>query len=226
MENEEKLPSESAGQVNPSDSKADIPEPTPELKEDSPKLAPLGEESPEVFVPEAVLAPKKSKGERFMGFIRKMITWILVFLLVYLAGVVTIYVLEYQPTKDALEQTQLELEQANSTIADQQSELDDAYFMLSYNAYLEVVADLYAARLGLAIDDSLGAKAALATTDVQLELILDDVAAFDQALADSLPQRLSLIINNIDADVERAILDAEFLSEDLDRVYLGVYYQN
>ena len=147
-------------------------------------------------------------------------------MLVFLAGVVTIYVLEYQPAKDALEQTQLDLEQANATIADQQIELDEAYFNLSYNAYLEVLADVYAARLALAFEDTVGAKAALATTSDQLELILEDVAAFDQALADSLPQRLSLILNNIDADLERSILDAELFTDDLINVYQGVYFQN
>jgi hypothetical protein len=229
MDEQDKLPMESDPQPETVSSNAEgseISESMPDVEKEATHVTPPDLEAPEVFVPEEALAPTKSKGERFMAFVRRMITWVLVFLLVYLAGVVTIYILEYQPTKDALEQVQLDLDQANATIADQQVELDQAYFNLSYNAYLEVLADVYAARLALELDDTLGAKAALATTDEQLELILEDVAEFDQALAESLPQRLSLIITNIDADIERSISDADFFTEDLLKVYQGVYYQN
>jgi hypothetical protein len=148
---------------------------------------------------------------------------LLIFVVVFLAGAATLYFWQLRPTQDTLEQTQMDLDHAKESITDLQAELDQADFDMSYAAFLEVQADVYAARLALVEEDALGAKAALANTEDYLEMILEDVAGFDQALADSLPQRLSLIVTNLDADVERAILDAELLSEDLIKVYDAIY---
>ena len=187
---------------------------------------PAEADAPEVFVPEEALAPNKTKGGRFKNAVRKGLIWLLVFALVYLAGVVTIYLLEFQPTKDALEQTQQDLDQANQQITDLQVELDQAYVDLSYNAYLQVVADVYGARLALIDEDTSSAKIFLSDAEQNLESILPDVSAFDQALANSLLQRLDLVVNNIDSDIERALQDAEILSEDLSKVYVGIYAGN
>lgn len=180
-------------------------------------------EAPEVMIPEEALAPEKTRGGRFKDAIRKGFIWLLVFSFVYLAGVVTMYILEVQPAKDALEETQLELEDANQAILDLRVDLDQAEFDLSYNTYLQVVADVYAARLALLDEDTSSAKIYLTSAEDNLALILEDVAAFDRSLADSLAQRLSLVMTNVDADIERALQDAAVLSDDLEKVYDGVY---
>lgn len=177
----------------------------------------------EGFLPEESLTPEETRGGRFKALVRTALTWLLVFALVFLAGMATLYFWQLKPTQDSLEQTQIELNQANETITNLQAELDQAEFDMSYAAFLEVQADVYAARLALVEEDTLGAKAALANTDSFLDMILEDVAAFDQALADSLPQRFSLIVTNLDADPERSTLDAELISEDLIKVYNGIF---
>jgi hypothetical protein len=226
MEENEKLPQEPVEPASPEPAPAAPPEsiseaeptPTPE----SPAAPPFIE-SADVFVPEEALAPEKTRAGRFKAFVRTALTWLLIFVVVFLAGAATLYFWQLRPTQDTLEQTQMELDHANQSIVDLQAELDQADFDMSYAAFLEVQADVYAARLALVDEDTLSAKAALANTQDFLEMILEDVAGFDQALADSLPQRLSLIVTNLDADVERAILDAELLSEDLIKVYKAIY---
>jgi hypothetical protein len=184
---------------------------------------PAEEDASEVFVPEEALAPTQTRGGRFKNAIRRFFIWLLVFAFVYLAGVVTIYILEFQPAKDALEQTQLDLDQANQQIADLQLELDQAKVDLSYNAYLQVVVDVYGARLALIDEDTSSAKIFLADAEQNMEVILPDVAAFDQALANSLTQRLNLVVNNVDSDIDRALQDAQILSDDLMKVFDGIY---
>jgi hypothetical protein len=184
---------------------------------------PAEPEAPEVFVPEEALAPTKTRGGRFKNAVRKFFIWLLVFAFIYLAGVVTIYILEFQPAKDALEQTQLDLDQASQQIADMQIELDQARVNFSYNAYLQVLADVYGARLALIEEDTSSAKIFLADAEQNLEIILPDVAAFDQSLANSLTQRLDLVVTNVDSDISRALQDAEVLSDDLMKVFDGIY---
>lgn len=211
-------------------------EPSPAVEETSapsgtaPEIEPIDvggtaqdAEPAEVFVPEEALAPTKTRGGRFKDAIRKGFIWLLVFAFIYLAGVVTMYVLEVQPGKDALEQTQQELDQATQDVADLQFELDQAYVDLGYNAYLQVVADVYGARLALLEGDTALAKNFLADAELNLEYIYEDVATFDQNLADSLTQRLDLVITNVDSDIERSLQDAEVLSEDLEKVPAGAY---
>jgi hypothetical protein len=229
MEENEKLPQEPQEQVEPASPEAAPAAPPESISEPGPAPAPEGSVAPpfleaaDVFVPEEALAPEKTRGGRFKAFVRTALTWLLVFVIVFLAGAATLYFWQLGPTQDSLEQTQVELDRAKESITDLQTELDQANFDMSYAAFLEVQADVYAARLALVEEDALGAKAALANTEDYLEMILEDVAGFDQALADSLPQRLSLIATNLDADAERAILDAELLSEDLIKVYDAIY---
>ena len=70
MEEKDKLPVESEGQTEPVAPTPEISEPSeslPDMKEETTTAVPPELDSPEVFVPEGALAPKKSRGERFMG---------------------------------------------------------------------------------------------------------------------------------------------------------------
>lgn len=229
MEENEKSPLESEEKVEPAMPESAPESPPESISEAEPVVEPKkpdaspGVKPAKVFVPEEALAPEKTRGGRFKAFVRTALIWLLVFVLVFLGGAATLYFWQLQPTQDNLEQTQMELDNANERIFELQAELDQASFNMSYAAFLEVQADVNAARLAMVDEDTLGAKAALANTESFLEIILDDVAEFDQALADSLPQRLNLIITNLDSDLERSVLDAQLLSEDLLKVYEGIY---
>jgi hypothetical protein len=235
MEEQEKMPIEPEESSEPSDKaeqdKQPVPEPAPSTPSETlPDFEPIdvGGETPdikpaEVFVPEEALAPEKTRGGRFKDAVRRFFIWLLVFAFVYLAGVVTIYILELQPAKDALEETQLDLEGANQTIAELQIELEQAQFNQSYKTFLEIKADIFVAQLALTGDDTAGAKIALRRVEENLNLILEEITAFDQALADSLVDRLDLVVNNIDSDIETSLIDVRLFAEDLDEVYQGVY---
>lgn len=229
MEEKEKNPLQNGGQDGMGDAEFSDTG-TPGAADGLPEIEPIEVGgTPVELEPEEVLPyeeedeSKTPRGGRFKNLVRKVLTWILVFGLIYLAGVVTLYFLRVKPAEDALQQTQTELVDANETITQLQSDLDEAQFNLSYNTFLQVKTDIYVAQLALRDEDTSGAKIALGRVEDNLNLILEEIAAFDQSLANVLVQRLDLLVTNVDSDIETALVDAGIFTENLEKVYQGVY---
>lgn len=219
----------------PSETEAPAPEtaasPSPPRPEDTP---PSGEPglAPEPEPLEDILreAEQQKEPTKFQRFLRKALIWLGVGVVLFFAGFATFYFTLYQPKVDALNQTQAQLTQAQSDLQSLESELADANSQVdalsqadAHQALLSVMVDIYTARLALAQEDTVSAKSALLNTADTLDEITDQIAVFDAGLADTLPQRLSLITTNIDRDVETAISDCDQILKDLKQVETALF---
>ena len=134
---------------------------------------------------------EKTQPGRLGRFFRKVLTWLVVLAIVFLAGFVTDHYLRYKPLQDELKTTTAHLE------------------------LVQVLVDVSNARLALFLNDVVGAKAALSDTQQRLDNLLPRIAIFDINLAQSMPQRLSLIRSGLERDPETAKIDLELFTKDL-----------
>jgi hypothetical protein len=144
--------------------------------------------------PEYVAASTKTEKKqpnRLQRFFRKALIWLVVLAITFLAGSVTDHYLRTMPLQEEL-----------NTAA--------AHLELS-----QVMVDVSNARLALALNDVAGAKAALLDTPQLLKNLLPRIAVFDASLAQSMPQRLSLIISGLDRDIKTAKIDLDLFNQDL-----------
>jgi cytoskeletal protein RodZ len=177
--------------------------------------------------------PAKPQLGRFRRFWRTSLLWLAVVAVAFLAGVLTFNFIRYQPLNKLLKQTQTELTQSNQNVSNLeaklaaasnkvtalendnqalQSELDTANTHLEL---LQVLVDVNNARLALVDDDVPAAKAALKNTAQQLDSLAPRIATVDDNLAQSMPQRLALILAGLDSNVETAKVDLELLTGNL-----------
>lgn len=178
-------------------------------------------------------APAKPQMGRLRRFWRATLIWLAVIAVAFLAGILTFNYMRYKPLDERLIQAQGELSQATQSISDLKaklavasdkvtalerdnqalhSELDAAQTHLEL---LQVLAQVNNARLALVDGDIPGAKAALENTSAQLEAIAPRIAEGNPALAESMPQRLALILSGLEGDVETAKVDLELLTGNL-----------
>jgi len=134
---------------------------------------------------------EKTQPGRLGRFFRKVLTWLVVLAIVFLAGFVTDHYLRYKPLQDELKTATAHLE------------------------LVQVLVDVSNARLALSLNDVVGAKAALSDTQQRLDNLLPRIAIFDINLAQSMPQRLSLIRSGLERDPETAKIDLELFTKDL-----------
>jgi hypothetical protein len=171
--------------------------------------------------------PETEKGiSKASRFFRSILIWLGVIAVAFLAGVGTYHSTRYAPLDKSLGEAQTDLEEANSelsilrsdnqksdtTISTLQEELDKA------NAHvdiLQLLADANEARLALIAKDIEGAKTALENSAETLESILPLIAEVDANLAQSMSQRLGLIISELERDSASAQVDLELLTKDL-----------
>ncbi|MBU4226172.1 MAG: hypothetical protein KKC71_10190 [Chloroflexi bacterium] len=214
--------------------------PLPEDASAEPKPAQSEPTSQPDLEPAPVIMGKPQLG-RLRRFWRATLIWLVVFAVVFLAGVLTYHFLRYKPLTETLTQTQGELAQANQTIGDLQAEIEKLNGKLTAandkiaalendkqiiqaeledaNAHLEllqVLVDVNAARLALFLGDVPGAQLALADTLQRLEALAERLAEADPNLAQSMPQRLNLILSSLaGGDVTTANIDLELFTKNL-----------
>jgi len=178
-------------------------------------------------------APAKPQMGRLRRFWRATLIWLAVIAVAFLAGILTFNYMRYKPLNERLVQAQGELSQATQSISDLEaklavasdkvtalehdnqalhSELDAAQTHLEL---LQVLAQVNNARLALVDGDIPEAKAALENTSAQLEALAPRIAEVNPALAESMPQRLALILSGLEGDVETAKVDLELLTGNL-----------
>ena len=202
-------------------------------------------EKPETVHPEPEIAadttskqepekkPEKKPPSRFQLFLRKALIGLGIIALVFMAGFLTDHFMRYQPLSDTLDQTQVELEQANQTITDLESEnnrltnanrtatneisaLKEELGAVRANAlFYQVLVDVNTGRIALFLEDIEGAQAALEETKDTLDELLPAITEVDPELALSLPRRLDLIISGLERDPETGLIDLELFTKDL-----------
>ena len=146
--------------------------------------------NPPEYVAASTKAEKKQPN-RFQRFFRKALIWLVVLALAFLAGTVTDHYLRTMPLQDELNTTAAHLELS------------------------QVMVDVSKARLALALNDVAGAKAALLDTQQRLDNLLPRIAIFDANLSQSMPQRLSLIVSDLERDTKTAKIDLDLFNQDL-----------
>jgi outer membrane murein-binding lipoprotein Lpp len=177
--------------------------------------------------------PAKPQLGRFRRFWRTSMIWLVVVAVAFLAGVLTFNYVRYKPLNEMLIQTQNELAQSSQNISNLeaklaaasdkvtalendnqalQSELDMAN---SHLELLQVLVGVTNARLALVDEDVPAAKVALENSAQQLDSFAPRIAEVDSNLAQSIPQRLALILSGLDSNIETAKVDLELLTGSL-----------
>jgi hypothetical protein len=214
---------------NDTQPKAQNPEPL--------QTEPASQPDPKPFDPAqdkpAPAQPPRPQLGRFRRLWRIALIWLAVVAVAFLAGMLTFNFIRYKPVNEMLTQTQGELSQANQKVSDLeaqlsaaneratalesdnqavQSELDAATTQLQL---LQVLAEVNNARLALVNGDVPAAKAALENTSAKLEALAPRIAKVDTNLAQSMPQRLTLILAGLDSDLDTVKVDLELLAGNL-----------
>jgi hypothetical protein len=73
------------------------------------------------------------------------------------------------------------------------------------------------------LNDIAGAKAALSNTPQRLDDLLPRIANYDNSLAQSMPQRLGLIVSGMDRDPETAKIDLGLFTNDLLKIEAALF---
>jgi len=164
------------------------------------------EEAQASFTPEATEIKADKEPTRFQRFMQKTLTWLAVGAVVFAAGFATFYFTIYQ---DKVEQ----LNQVETALANEQD----------YSRLLSIMVDIYSARIALTEENTSAAKSALSDTQDTLDEIIEVIRKFDANLAETLPQRLSLIRASIDGKIENAIVDCDLMINDLRDIEKSLY---
>lgn len=190
--------------------------------------------------PASVGSLGKRRGGRVGRFFRKVLVWLVLVAVGFAAGVATYHFVRYEPQSEDLAQARMErdladqsiaklqaqieaqnasLQEANNTITSLQGEKlalqDELGATTARLNLMQVLVDVTSARVALFGDDVERAKAALLDTQQRLSDLLPAIGEVDSALAESMPQRLNLIISGMDRNVETAKVDLELLTKDL-----------
>lgn len=201
--------------------------------------------------PEPAATPtkeKKPQPSRLQRFFRKALIWLVVFAITFLAGMVTDHYLRYKPLSESMGEAQEALNQANQDISGLQAETDRLNAVIqeandkitslesekkalqdeletatSHLNLLQVLIDVSNSRLALFLDDVEGAKDALVNIQQRLDNLLPRIAEFDANLAQSIPQRLSLIVSGLERDTETAKIDLELFTKDLLEIEAAIF---
>ncbi|HCC78032.1 MAG: hypothetical protein A2X25_00290 [Chloroflexi bacterium GWB2_49_20] len=164
----------------------------------------------------------KPQPGRLQRFFRKLLIWLVVLALAFLAGIVTYHYLRYKPLSEAIVDTErlnIEVQAANKKIAALEGEKKalqgEAETATAHLKLLQVLVDVNNARMALFLDDVEAAKAALVNTQDRLKNLIPIITEFDANLAESMPQRLNLIITGLERDTETVKIDLELFTKDL-----------
>ncbi|MHC4433345.1 MAG: hypothetical protein ACYTBS_16020 [Planctomycetota bacterium] len=183
---------------------------------------------------------EKLQPSRLQRVFRKALVWLAVIAITFLAGIITDHYVRYEPLSKTLTETQTALDQANQEIGSLQARTeslnttireaedkiaalegekkiiqDELDIATAHLNLLQVLVDVSNARISLFLKDVEGAEAVLVDTPQRLDDLLPRIAEFDTDLAQSMPQRLSLIVSGIKRDTETAKIDLELFTKDL-----------
>jgi hypothetical protein len=196
----------------------------------SPPVNPVADPKP-VVDPKLVAEPQaaanvKKETSKAGQFFRSLLIWLGVIAVAFLAGVGTYHFTRYTPLKKSMDEAQSALTEANSKLSTLTAEKQKADATISTlqgklataNAHvdiLQLLADANGARLALIAKDVEGAKTALGNSTETLNRVIPLLTKVNQNLAQSMSQRLGLILSELDRDSKSAQVDLELLTKDL-----------
>ena len=172
---------------------------------------------------------EKPGTSRIRRFVRNSLLILGSILVVFLAGFLTDHFTRYSPTRTALDQAQ-------QSVSDLQSQVDDLTARLEMESgrvavlepelesaeqhieLLNTLVELKTAQFELKSDNLAGAKVALSGTAARLEALQPLVESVDATLAGNMLTRLDLILNGMDNKPESSLVDLEMLFGNLQSV--------
>ena len=188
------------------------------------------EEAQASSTPGAPATKADKEPTRFQRFLRKALTWLAVVAVAFGAGFATFYFTLYQDKVDQLDQLEISLAESEQTADELSNQLekvtaerDNLSNAQDYRTLLTIMIDIYSARVALTEENTSAAKSALSDTQDTLDEMIEVIGDFDANLAETLPQRLSLIRANIDGNIENAIADCDLMIKDLRDIEKSLY---
>ncbi|UCF61934.1 MAG: hypothetical protein JSV37_04405 [Anaerolineaceae bacterium] len=202
----------------------EIETPPVEPEVEAPPVEPelLGEEPPEVL-PELEPPPPS----RFRLFLSRALRWVTGFMVVFVLGVVAMWVIRVRPAQDMLQSRQAEIDTMQDQITSLEEQVQALLPLEAENTSLQaelaeteqqmairgVLVDITSAQLAIAQEDPVAAKAALAGTDERLLKLDMELVGTDTL--EGLRTRLALVVDELDSDTFAAQRDLQILANNL-----------
>jgi septal ring factor EnvC (AmiA/AmiB activator) len=230
----------SQSKIDAESEKLEAASPAPKSEQPIPKSGQAAAESSPVHA-------KKPETRSFQHILRTALIALAAVIAVFLAGFLTDHLARYSPMKamltENLTQTQDELSQANQTISDLLSQIDNLTTNLTaandriaaleqdkenmqsdldsaslHIELLTVLGELKTAHIEFKNDNIAGAKVALSNTAANLENLKPLVETVDANLAANMQTRLDLILTGMDTDSANTLADLGLLTKNLQSV--------
>ena len=192
--------------------------------------APLEERDESPVQQDDSVSPKKKELSKARRIWRTFLIWLTVIALSFLTGVLSLNFIRYQPTLEDLTQSYQDVARLEKQVSDLSAQLNSAVKKAdslqgaeTHRNFLQVQLDISNARLALTNGDVSAARAALSGTTYGLESLVTEIEKVDAGLADSLPKRLSLVINGLEDNLNNAVVDLGLLAVDLQDLIKIIY---
>ena len=171
---------------------------------------------------------------RFSRFMRSLLRWALLIVLLFGAGMLTTYFTLVRPLQQQAAASQSSLDQARQDLSSAETRLGESEGQVKNmqtqveqaqtnvekaqnKAALQTVrTDLALTRLALANKDGPAARTSLVQAQNDLAQLLPTLEKSDASLAKSITGRLEIILNELNRDPTTAISDLDILSRHLD----------
>lgn len=191
---------------------------------------------PEAETPTPVEERPPEPPSRVNRFLRSALRWVTAVAVIFALGVGTTWLVQVRPrveearalgsdletaTKEVdtlrgeLEAARARVDSLESEAKRLRSQLEEAARTEQRLALLSVLLDVTSARLAMAEDDVVTAKAALAETDGRFAALQSDLEAGDAESLQAMRDRLALVIGELDSDPFAAKSDLEVLASSL-----------
>lgn len=175
----------------------------------------------------------KQQVGRLQRFLRMLLVCLVVFAVAFLAGFLLDHFMRYTPLAEAYTAAQADSDQITQDLSDLQAERDRLELQVAslqgdYDALLDeldttqahvqllkLLLDATSARQALLLNDVAEARTTLEETSAQLDDLLPFITAYDASLADSLTQRLSLVMSGLERDADTVRIDLDLFLRDL-----------
>ncbi len=166
---------------------------------------------------------------RIGRFLRKALRWTTGLIVVFGLGVGTTWFVRVQPMTVQIQDLKNQLEAAEITIGELETQIADSKPLESEKADLEaelleaqlhvdvfrILVDVTSAQLALANEDLVTAKASLTGTDVRMANLQESLQGEDQQTIEGMRTRLALVLDELEADSFAAMSDLDVLASNL-----------
>jgi hypothetical protein len=206
-----------------------------DLQPERPSLIP--EREPEVVEAPSVESTEKGAARPNRRF-RKILLWVVGFVVVFAAGVVLSWFLQVRPQATQIAELSAEVLSVQEQIDQLNTEVEGLRPLVEENAalaeelvstrahldLLSVLVDVTTAQLALAQEDDIAARAALTGTDARLNTLKATLKGANANDVNEMIGRLQLVLEEVESDAFAARRDLEILANNLlalERVLFG-----